>query len=719
MILKKVVSELLIGAILTNALPLGQQFGLGEIGQIGQVKAVGLAEQASQGDPSGVFSNNGGFIITNAMLNMTYDKITWPMTHNSFARKGYFTPLSADHNLDIYDQLKYGIRSVEFDIDGHGQLTVFHGAENAGLNSRLEEVKNYASQNPNTIITVRINDTRAEGSDLVERINGRLIDTGLSNYIYNWDDSQAKANKVFLPSQWPTLKEIIDSGRNIMFIHANRYWDVVDSSAYRGLGRGEYNSPRYIHHYAAYFQEDFSLSQSIWSPANNDRQTNVATKGLMAGRTDRLFHIEVTPDEGYGGGSPLHATKNNDGRKLYQIGKQWEGLLPYDRVPNYIAIDYYMSEDLAGSPTGSNPTRVQPISILDATNRLNIERSGQAYNSVNGFVEFEPHEFDPNYIEIVSTTSQVRNEALDATERYKNGYEYMESTSWNGVIQSDRHWENLHGFNRLPEHALDGDYFTRWSDSTERDGNDIVIDFGAPKKMSEIAIAWEYPMRRPGYSVYGSNDPIMANEPDGWNDYYIESNNRWNKLGSKTYSEGSNVAWDILNFNEQAYRFIRVTIDDARRNAYPSMWEIKIYGPVPEVSIKNQWTNQYLALSNDRLTYVSAEKGDETTWILEDRSTTGDDLVAIKNKATGEYINLEGLLNNPNDNHVKLSNVPATYHSTLFRMEHRGGSTYRFESGWGRFPDNRYLNIEDRDRNIQITEIDDSWQSASWILDFK
>lgn len=721
MVLKKVLGGLLISAILTNLWPVGQQLGLGQMSIPNEVKAVGIAEYASRGNPSGVFSNSGGFIITNAMLNMRYDEITWPMTHNSFARKGSFTNLSADHNLHIYDRLKYGIRTVEFDIDGHGQLTVFHGAENAGLNSRLEEVKKYARENPRTIVTVRINDTRGEGSNLVERINGRLIDTGLSNDIFNWDDTQEKKNKVFLPSEWPTLKEMIDSGRNVLFIHANKYWDVVDSSAFRGLGRWEYNNPTYNHHFSASKQEDFSLSQSIWSPGNNDRQKNMATSGAMANRTDRLFHIEVTPDDGYGGGSPIHATKNNDGRRLFQIGRQWEGLLPNGRVPNYISIDYFMSQDFAGSATGSHPTRVQPISILDATNRLNIERSGQPYNSVNGFVEFVPHEYESNYVEHVSTTPQVRNEALDATERYKRGYEYMSSTSWNGVIQSDGHWQNLHGFGRLPEHALDGDYFTRWSDSSARDYNDIVIDFGEPKLMSEVAIDWEFPMRRPGYSVWGSNDPIMANEPDGWNDYYIESNNRWTKLGSKTYSEGSNVAWDILKFEQQSYRFFRVTIDDARSNTYPSMWEIKIYGPAQTTTaaIKNQWTKQYLAPRDGGLSYIASDVGDRTTWIIERRSDIGPDIVAIKNKETGHYINLEGMADNLNDNHAKLADVPASFHSTFFRMVQMGDNIFRLESAWGRYPDNRYLNIEDRDWSVQVTEVGETWQSANWIIEYK
>ena len=80
----------------------------------------------------------------------------------------------------------------------------------------------------------------------------------------------------------------------------------------------------------------------------------------------------------------------------------------------------------------------------------------------------------------------------------------------------------------LPEWAVDNDYYTAWR-GIDWDGF-LVIDLGLRYSIDEIAIAWKYAHKAPGFRVYASNDArVMMNPPEssaGWAMLAIRST-RW------------------------------------------------------------------------------------------------------------------------------------------------------------------------------------------------
>lgn len=663
--------------------------------------------------PYDIYSNDGGFVITNAMLDMTYDQIAWPMTHNSFALKGTFSNLAANQDLTITQQLEHGIRSIEFDIDC--AMNVSHGGQTANLNRRLTEIKNYAAAHPKTIITVRVNDVVSVLGNMFSRMNGRLEDTGLDDYIYNWDASKGKSdsNKFTFPNPWPTLETIIDSGKNVIFISSSDNHDVIDSAAFRGLNHSHVTSPCYSHLYAGTELEHCSEVQQVWSPNNNDRQKNRATSGVLANRNDRLFHLEVTCDNGYTAGSPFFATINNDGRRLYNLAKHWDdNLLPNNRLTNFISIDFYMSRDLPGSLNN----RKQPISIIDACNRLNVERSGYSYQTLPDAKNFEPHENELGYINVLENTT-AETEANSMSDLWSSGYKYLTASPDYGYVQSSD-FKSLAGFHRLPEYALDDDFFTRWSNPSHNGTHSMVMDLGSSKAFSEIAIDWYNTAKRPGYEIYGSNDSSFVSDSTLMSHSTCTSDTGWTLITSSAYESGSSQAWDVSTFNEVNYRYIKIKITDSRHEAFPSIFEIRVMAQ-KYFKLRNRWNNHYLVQSGDELTYSNTVT-DHAYWTAE--KVAGTNFVRFKNKATGDYINTENFVDSPTDTHAQVTDIRDTAQSSKWIVEAlrypNEDTEYRLRSAWTTHVDEVYLNIEDLDGKVQATQTEGFWHSSCWFIEY-
>lgn len=508
---------------------------------------------------SAIYNQDGGFVITNAMLDMPYNKITFPGTHNSFASSGF---LSTERNQDlsITAQLENGIRVFDFDLDMF--LALRHGSTAVPLNPRLESIKNYAAAHPNQIITVRINDYASTSGNMYSRVNGRLEDTGLDDYIYNWNPNVAKDNsgRCYIPHTWPTLRQMIDAGKNVLFIHnsGESGHDIVDSSASRGLKYSDFKSTKTFHHYGVQNLEEFSRIHNIWDPAHNDRQKNGA---------NRLFHIEVCPD-GSSAGDRNAATKNNDGRRLYQIAKQYETeLLPDGRVPYVIAVDFFKN----------NTVNNLPINVVDACNRLNAERAGVDFRNSSYSWELYPYEFSSSKKELLSGIASVQNEIKAIYNDYVNGKD-LDGHEDKGDIVSTT-YQRLYDFDRMPEYAIDNDFNTRWTGSSSRPNHTWGIDLGAQYELTDIAIAWEFSHKIPAYTVYVSNDHRRFR--DDMNNKDLLSDSGWTKAVIQPHERGNlstPIPWDMGTLSGK-YRYIKIKVTDADSAYWPAIQEIKLYGP--------------------------------------------------------------------------------------------------------------------------------------------
>jgi hypothetical protein len=533
-----------------------------------------------------IYNDDGGFVIIYEMLDKRFNKITFPGTHNSYAGAEWPSHVE-NQDLTIAEQLENGIRYIEFDIDK--DLYVNHNGFWSGyLNERLDQIKSYVRTHPKQVFTIRIADlsptTFLSGNapspeDAYRKMNAKLIERGLGQYIYNWDSIRGNDDplKCYIPDPWPTLREMIDSGRNVMFFHHRDYngHGVFDEGVFPVLTFGETEQ---YYFYSATKLELLSKMMPIWSPPLERQKDG----------PDRLFLIEVTPDGGATAGDKEDASKNNDGRKLYQLARQHEDeILPDNRAINFINVDYFMTSH-AGS---------LPIDVVDACNRLNYERFNIGWEKSEFFWELYPYEFDDSRNEVLSQLPAIKSEVAEVIDDYENKRN-LDGHEDSGKIVSTTYETDHFGLTlleypwyRLPEWAVDNDLFTRWCGSSSRPDHTWGIDLGARKFMDEIAIAWEFSHKGPAYIVYVSNDDdrfadgISRDElinDDGWMPVVIQSSERPNIVPLEPWDRRT---IDLDSLGLESARYVKIKVTDADPEYWPSFYEVRIYQSLIQVVI--------------------------------------------------------------------------------------------------------------------------------------
>lgn len=93
------------------------------------------------------------------------------------------------------------------------------------------------------------------------------------------------------------------------------------------------------------------------------------------------------------------------------------------------------------------------------------------------------------------------------------------------------------------------------------------------KPIDEIAIAWKYSHRAPGYNVYASNnDEVMGNTPSktaGWS-LVATRNARW---------LDSPQAWDRVGISLYNWRYIKIEMTETGGGWGSAIFELRLYGP--------------------------------------------------------------------------------------------------------------------------------------------
>jgi hypothetical protein len=465
-----------------------------------------------------VFNADGGFIITYGMLDKRYNEITFPGTHNSYSSfyRLPYEPWCRNQYVGISEQMNLGIRYIELDVND--ALNVDHGdcPDGEDILYYFGWIIGYASDHPHQVITVRISGLveplTAEGA--YWRINERIEQTDLYKYVYNWNPTVPNDDRgrCYIPDPWPTLGEMIDSGKNVMFLHIDA--GVNDETGFMGTDYGDYHV---YPSYRAYDLEDLSKLALKWAPLAKYQETD---------------------------------------------------LFPDDRVVNFIIIDYF-------APWG-NP----PINIVDACNRLNFERFGIDWQSSEGCWELYPYEFDDSRVEHISQVSALKAEVEGAIADFHFQIS-LDGHEVNGKIVSTGCQNHKTDWKRLPEWAVDGDFFTRWCGSDNTPGHTWGIDLGESKPIDEIAFAWEYPHHRPGYEVWASNDDSKF--ADGISREELVGDDGWTRVvGPMPRSGLDGLLWDIQAFQYTGtsdWRYIKVKVTDTDSNDYPTFIEVRLYGP--------------------------------------------------------------------------------------------------------------------------------------------
>lgn len=547
----------------------------------GLVVFTGCSDDAVSPAGSGydpVYSDDGGFIITQGMLDKPYNRMTFPATHNSHTAGNFWSGVCAggtkNQGLSISSQLANGIRYIELDINCYYNLC--HGGIHSpfALFDQFTAIREFVEAHPKQIFTVRISDVNRDPCtlslhDICVGVNDRLRSSGLAAYVYNFDGSLPNDDPAvcFVPSQWPTIGEMIDNGKNVMFFHNRDYGEfgIFDEGLCRGLSYGD---PDLHWFYAAKHMEQLSEHMVRWSPPRERQQEGA----------NRLFFVECIADE-CDAGDLDSAAKNNDGRKLYQLARRYEGgfLDPQHRAVNFISVDYFMSSH----------AHELPIDVVDACNRLNYERFGIDWERSTVFWELYPHEFDPGRVEYISQIAALHaelNEVVDDLENRRNldGHEDRGDIVSTTYYTIRSHRTSLqYDWKCIPEWAVDGDLFTRWCGSSSRPNHTWGIDLGSRKRIDEIAIAWEFSHKSPAYRVYVSNDDERFAELIS-NDELL-SDNGWTEVVAQP-TERSGISppelWDtrVIEYPGPV-RYVRIKVTDADESYWPSFSEVRLYGP--------------------------------------------------------------------------------------------------------------------------------------------
>jgi hypothetical protein len=151
------------------------------------------------------------------LCNRSYGNVTYFGSHDSFAFSKDPLALAADQNVDIPTQLGLGVRMLQAqshknDLDGeihfcHTSCLLFDGGK---VVDYLKTVKTFLDANPNEVLTFIF--TNPEGLDLKTVWAPAFEQSGMDKLAF----VPPKPGTPVKQSEWPTLGEMIDSGKRVV-----------------------------------------------------------------------------------------------------------------------------------------------------------------------------------------------------------------------------------------------------------------------------------------------------------------------------------------------------------------------------------------------------------------------------------------------------------------------------------------------------------------------
>ncbi|KAF8345095.1 PLC-like phosphodiesterase [Amanita rubescens] len=160
------------------------------------------------------------------LCSRSYGNVTFIGSHDSFAYSDDPLFLSADQQVDILTQLRLGVRLLQAQSHmWNGQLTFCHTScllyYGGTVLDYLIKVKSFLDENPTEVLTLLFTNPESQP---VSTVWAPVFDqAGLTSYIY------VPPNVPMKYSDWPTLGEMIDSGKRVvMFLDYGANTTQVD-----------------------------------------------------------------------------------------------------------------------------------------------------------------------------------------------------------------------------------------------------------------------------------------------------------------------------------------------------------------------------------------------------------------------------------------------------------------------------------------------------------
>lgn len=136
-------------------------------------------------------------------------------------------------------------------------------------------------------------------------------------------------------------------------------------------------------------------------------------------------------------------------------------------------------------------------------------------------------------------------------------------------------------------------------------------------------------------------------------------------------------------------------------------------GPVSKASaanyirIKNVWLESYLYEENNQVKYGTISENDQRSqWELVD---AGDGSMRIRNRASGNYMNIEHL-----NDYVESGSINMDWYSARWYIEDAGNGRKRIRNSW---QSSNYIHVENQKGYAQRGSVYDAWDSAKWIFE--
>lgn len=524
--------------------------------------AMKLGALISQyGNKDVIYSKKGRFIQSYDMINSRVSDITFPGTHNSYANDkdatgGGFDTAHENQKLSLKQQLDKGVRWFDMDLgmkDGLGSagLPVYFAHNNGTgggwikMADVLNTIKEYAKNNPEQVIIFEMADVgKMAVVDNVGYAYGKLREamysTGFNEYVYNMrpkSEKQDNASDVFVNADTinPKLKNMIASGKNILFVPHEKY-SKKDRTFFKELhGSGAIRAD-----YQATKIEERSTLTAVWDP-NIDGMSTIPK---------RFMSLELDPDDGAAAGSQFFASRNNDGRRLYQLAKWYEDRMPDNKHINYFKIDYFSATQIGG-----NAEEPAFYDMVEAVNTLNKDRFNFNINK-DYLVEILPKDIIRNSPAVMSDVNTVVNNAKNHTLE-RSEYDHTKGAVWSNNRRRQKQGSTTLQWWCLPEFAFDSDLSTVWA--TDGTG-ELRFNLGARKTFDKIGIAFEYNQAVPGFKIYASND-----------------NRNWDLLHTATKTKNANSAVYWARTGRLSYQYFKIQTTDVDNEARTGIAEIYMY----------------------------------------------------------------------------------------------------------------------------------------------
>lgn len=338
---------------------------------------VALIDSEIRSRRNEVFTQTGEYLQTYGMLDRRLNQISFAGTHNSFSNNvdgsGYtylFYGGTQNHDLGIRQMLDRGIRYIEVDVGNSGWLgrdvACYHRIAALGkteVSAVAEAIGGFLEENPNEFVYLRICEAyegglsfsdvqagTAEYESLVQRFMEEIRKAGLLDQVNNYYGpldsvdiaAMMKPGKTYEGREmeaWPTLKEMIQSGKRLIIEAKEINSTVVQAEP----------------------------------PANQEHGNVFSAAPQMWGDEDSFVVISQCADHGSTAGWRACSVINGDGRRAYEQMKYFENTtnaVGYRSVTNVVMTDFFYGAERKGG----NP--LCDVDIVDAVNRMNLEREG-------------------------------------------------------------------------------------------------------------------------------------------------------------------------------------------------------------------------------------------------------------------------------------------------------------------------------------------------------